>query len=87
LVYADQLGLNYAVYSGTLKDNSRQFCEDRLNLVFTRAEIAGWAKLEFSGKPKIGYDPFHDCGGHNCRHHLNFITDQIAQYLLKQQKQ
>ena len=78
LVYADRLGLDYAIYSGTLKDNSRPFCIARVNKVFSRTEISGWEKLQFQGKPKIGYDPFTDCGGFNCRHHLSFVSDEIA---------
>lgn len=81
LVYADRLGLKYAVYSGTAMDTTRPFCEARVNRVFSRPEIESWANLEFQGKPKIGYDPFMDCGGFNCRHHLSFISDEIAAVL------
>lgn len=81
LVYADRLGLDYAVYSGTLEEDSRPFCIARVNKVFSRPEIAGWDKLQFSGKPKVGYDPFTDCGGHNCRHHLSWVSDEIAAVL------
>ncbi len=82
-VYADRLGLNFAVYSGTLMDTSRPFCEARVNKVFSRKEIASWAGLEFDGKPRI-YDPFMDCGGHNCRHHLSWISNEIAAHLRAQ---
>lgn len=81
LVYADRLGLSYAIYSGTVMDTTRPFCEARVNKVFSREEIADWAKVDFQGKPKIGYDPFMDCGGFNCRHHLSFISDEIAAHL------
>lgn len=81
LVYADKLGLNYAIYSGTLKDNSRLFCITRVNKVFTRTEISKWADLNFEGKPKFGYDPFVDCGGFQCRHHLSFVSDGVAEHL------
>jgi hypothetical protein len=81
LIYADRLGLDYAIYSGTLEEDSRPFCIARVNKVFSRPEIASWENLEFQGKPKIGYDPFTDCGGFNCRHHLSFISEEIAQYL------
>ena len=90
LIYADRLGLEYAIYSGTLEEDSRPFCIARVNKVFSRPEIASWGSLEFQGKPKIGYDPFTDCGGFNCRHHLSFISNEIAQYLrpeLKESKQ
>lgn len=77
-VYAERLGLNYAIYSGTLEEDSRPFCISRVNKVFSRPEIQHWADLNFAGKPKIGYDPFTDCGGFNCRHHLSWISDGVA---------
>ena len=80
-VYAERLGLSYAVYSGTVMDTTRPFCEARVNKVFSRKQIAAWADLDFAGKPRI-YDPFMDCGGHNCRHHLSWISDEIAAHLL-----
>lgn len=81
-IYAERLGLNYAVYSGTVMDTTRPFCEARVNKVFSRKQIAGWADLQWSGKPKM-YDPFMDCGGFNCRHHLSWVSDEVAKYLLK----
>ncbi len=80
--YADQFGLNWAIYSGTLEEDSRKFCIDRVNRVFNREQIADWANLEFQGKPKIGYDPFMDCGGFNCRHHLSWVSEGVAKHLL-----
>ena len=81
LVYADKLGLNHAIYSGTLEEDSRPFCVTRVNKVFSRPEISKWSDLNFQGKPKIGYDPFVDCGGFNCRHHLSWISDGVAFHL------
>jgi hypothetical protein len=81
LVYADKLGLNHAIYSGTLEEDSRPFCVTRVNKVFSRPEISKWTDLHFQGKPKIGYDPFVDCGGFNCRHHLSWISDGVAFHL------
>ena len=83
LVYADELGLNFAVYSGTLEEDSRPFCITRVNKVFSREEILKWKDLTWAGKPKIGYDPFTDVGGHNCRHHLSWISDSLAATLKK----
>jgi hypothetical protein len=80
LEYADRLKFNYAVYSGTLIETSRPFCQARNNKVFSREEIEAWQELEFDGKPAV-YEPFTDLGGHNCRHHLNFISDEIAKAL------
>lgn len=81
LVYADRLGLNYAVYSGTVMDTTRPFCEARVHKVFSRQEIEAWANLEWAGKIEVGYDPYLDCGGYNCRHHLSFISNEIAAHL------
>lgn len=86
LLYADELGLNWAIYSGTLEEDSRRFCIDRVNKVFDREGIEAWSELEFQGKPKIGYDPFTDCGGFNCRHHLSWISDGLAETLKAKQK-
>lgn len=79
-VYADKLELNYAVYSGTIKDNTRPFCKARIDKVYSREEIGNWRNLEFQGKPKV-YDPFIHCGGYNCRHHLSWISDELAEKL------
>jgi hypothetical protein len=81
LVYADRLGLNYAIYSGTVMDTTRHFCEQRVNRVFSRKEIESWKNLNWQGKIQIGYDPYLDLGGFNCRHHLSFISNEIAQTL------
>lgn len=87
LVYADRLGLDYAIYSGTLEEDSRPFCIARVNKVFSRPEISSWEDLQFQGKPKVGYDPFVDCGGFNCRHHLSWISDEIAAHLRPELKE
>ncbi len=87
LVYADRLGLDYAIYSGTLEEDSRPFCIARVNKVFSRPEIKSWENLNFQGKPKVGYDPFVDCGGHNCRHTLSWISDEIAEHLRPELKE
>lgn len=85
LLYAEKLGLNDAIYSGTIMSESRPFCRERVGKIFSKAEIEAWADLEFQGKPDIGYDPFTDCGGYNCRHHLSFVSPQTAYQLLKNQ--
>lgn len=86
LIYANELGLDWAIYSGTLEEDSRSFCIARVNKVFDRAGIEAWKDLEWQGKPKIGYDPFTDCGGFNCRHHLSWISGGLAETLKAKQK-
>lgn len=80
-IMAQKLGLKWAVYSGTLIETSRPFCIARANNIYSETQIASWANLNFKGKPKVGYDPFVDCGGFNCRHHLAWVTDEIAEHI------
>jgi hypothetical protein len=89
--FATTLGLKYAVYAGGLIETSRPFCEIRNNKVFTSDEIRKFGTSkdtyggyidkkdgEFQGKPKDVYDPFTMCGGYNCRHTLNYISEALA---------
>lgn len=91
--FAVQLNLKYALYAGGLIETSRPFCKIRNNKVFTDAEIKKFgtskdkyggytnkSKGEFQGK-NVDYDPFRDCGGYNCRHTFNYITESLAKRL------
>lgn len=80
-VYADEYRMNNAVYSGTIKDNTRPFCKARVNKVYSREEIESWKDIDFQGKPKGFYDPFVHFGGYNCRHHLAWVSDELAEKL------
>ncbi len=81
LIYADRLGLNYAVYSGTLEQDSRAWCIKHVNKVLSRPEIDSWKDKSWQGKNEIGYDPYTDCGGFSCRHSWSWISDEIAERL------
>lgn len=74
-VFADKLKFNYAVYEGGLVEKSREFCIKRNGKVFSREEIAEMMPTE---AVPPGYDPFTDMGGYACRHHWNWIPNQIA---------
>jgi len=82
--YSEELGLNYALYSGTIKNNTRPFCRARVQHYYSKDEIRKWKNLEFKGKLQQGYDPFIHCGGYNCihcggyncRHHLSFVSEE-----------
>ena len=80
LVYADKLGLNYAINSHTLIETSRPWCVKHANGVFHRKEIAKW-KTENTAAASIYYDPFVDDGGIRCRGHWSWISDGIAFHL------
>ncbi len=81
LIYADELGLNNAIYSHTFEEDSRAWCIKHGNKVFSRSEIERWKDEDWQGKNKINYDPFTDCGGFNCRGHWSFISDGLAEVL------
>lgn len=81
LIYAEELGLTFARYAGTAEEDTRDFCLERLNLVYSFEEIKSWEKLEFRGKLRIGYDPFVHCGGFNCRHHLSFLDKEAVELM------
>ena len=77
---AEQLGLNYAVYQGTVIDTTRDFCAARVGNVYSRDEIARWATLNYPYFP-TPYDPFIDMGGYNCRHWYDWVSDEVAEEL------
>jgi hypothetical protein len=72
------IGLRFAIYQGGLIESSRPFCEKRNGEVFHEDEIKSWVNLDFKGKPESGYDPVTDLGGYNCRHRLDWISDELA---------
>ena len=72
------LGLKYAVYQGGLIKTSRDFCEQRNGKCFSDDEIMKWESLDWEGKPETGYNAMIDCGGYNCRHRLDWISDELA---------
>jgi hypothetical protein len=82
--YAEELGYDHALYSGTIKDNTRPFCRERVRNIYTRDEIEKWKDLNFQGKLKVGYNPFIHCGGYNCRHHLSWISAESVARLRKE---
>ncbi len=82
LAYAEELGLKHAIYAGTMKDNTRDFCEARLNRVYTREAIASWNRQNWKGKHR-DVPVELACGGYNCRHTLNYISPQLAEVVSK----
>ena len=73
-----EIGLKFAFYQGGLIESSRPFCEQRNGKVYSESEIMSWEFLDFKGKPEIGYSPIADLGGYNCRHRLDWISDELA---------
>lgn len=80
--YAQELKLTYYLYSGTIKNNTRDFCKHRVGRVYTEDEVRSWQNQNWKGKIP-GADIFTALGGYNCRHSLNAISEQIAKRLAK----
>jgi hypothetical protein len=72
------LGLRFAVYQGGLIRDSRSFCIQINDKCFIEDEIKKWKNLNWIGKPESGYDPITDLGGYNCRHRLDWISDNLG---------
>ncbi|MEY2868886.1 MAG: hypothetical protein RIR01_1351 [Bacteroidota bacterium] len=64
---ADEIGINSFIYYGSIIRDSRDFCVEHVNKIFTEDEARELWQNEWQGKS--GSDPFIDRGGYNCRHH------------------
>jgi len=71
---ADELGLNYFLYTGPIDKITRPFCRSKVGKVFTREEISKWDNHQ--GLPASIY-----LGGYNCRHDLRPISEERAKQL------
>ena len=83
--YAEDLGLKYFIYQGSLIDDSRQFCIDRVNKVFSKEDTKTWYDdpnlPKAKGETKEAYNPTVDRGRWNCRHIIRWITEELAKEL------
>lgn len=75
LEFAEKMGYDFAAYEGGLIKTSREFCIKHNGKVYHRDEIAEFDPKE--AKPP-DYNPYTDCGGYNCRHHLNWVPYELA---------
>lgn len=76
-----KLGLKYAIYQGGEISNTRSFCRKLNGTVVSEEEIEGWTNQTWAGKNEIGYNPYADLGGYNCRHRLDWISEELARKL------
>jgi len=86
LQYAQELGLDHAIYSGTIKNNTRCFCRRRLNRIYTTDLIREWNDHTWQGK-KPGVDVRIARGGYNCRHIFSWISEETAEQLKQRRNQ
>lgn len=77
---AEELKLNYFIYQGSIIPTSRQFCRKRAGKVFSKKEALTWKNDPdlIDPKTKATYNPFIERGRYNCRHFLNWISDELA---------
>jgi len=80
--FAKALRLNYAVYTGSTKETTRDFCASRIGNVYSRSEIMEMESLEWSGKKK-GHSIILDRGGWNCGHQWAWVSYELAKSIRK----
>jgi hypothetical protein len=79
---AEQLGLKYFIYQGSLIDTSRAFCKKRAGKVFSVEETKTWKDdPTLVGKNKELYNPLIERGRWNCRHFINYISEDLYKQL------
>lgn len=68
----NDLELNKYKYSGSTIRDTREFCVQRSNKVYTEQEVKSWASISWQGKMRGTNQTtiFQYCGGYNCRHIL-----------------
>ena len=76
---ADTYQFNSFIYSGDIIKDSREFCVERVNGVYTRADLEEWNGQDWAGKnPDVPVEI--SLGGYNCRHTLMWIPDEAVDY-------
>jgi hypothetical protein len=85
MTLGNEFGFTYFIYQGGLVKDSRAFCVEHNNKVYSVEEAQTWGEWidpktgevpSYLGYP--GYDPLIDRGGYNCRHSLGWIDESIA---------
>jgi hypothetical protein len=70
---AEAIGAENFRYSGSLIKDSREWCIDHVDQIYTKEEVEEWANQSWAGK-KEG-NPFITRGGYNCRHYFVPVID------------
>lgn len=82
---SEELQLRFFIYQGSIIKTSRAFCIKRAGKVFSREEALKWKDDPDLIEPstKDTYNPFIERGRYNCRHFLNWISDELAAEIKK----
>jgi hypothetical protein len=85
LSLGNEFGFTYFIYQGGLIKDSREFCVEHNNKVYSIEEAqtwCDWVSPTTGESPTYmcypGYDPMIDMGGYNCRHAAGWIDDELA---------
>jgi hypothetical protein len=80
---AEESGLEYFIYSGTIMRNTRCFCSKRVGKVFSVEDAARWVDDPTlpQSTTEPSYNPLVDLGRWNCRHSLSYISEEMAMEL------
>lgn len=85
-IYAEELGLRYAYYSGGLIKTSRSFCIKNNGKIFNTDQIEAMREdpfiVEMFGGDIAEYDPYEQPGGYGCLHSWDWITDDLAKGII-----
>lgn len=79
--YAEDLQLGWFIYAGSIIGNTRRFCSKRAGKMFHISETKTWkddADL-IDPKTKALYNPIIDRGRYRCRHHIQYISERMAE--------
>jgi CRP-like cAMP-binding protein len=81
--FAEGLNLKWFIYQGSLIETSRRFCEKRAGKVFNTEETKTWKNDQDLVEPKTKntYNPLIERGRYNCRHWIDYISQETAEYL------
>lgn len=77
---AENLGLEWYLYTGGLIDTTRPFCKSRNGKYFHKTEVESWASLTWNGKmPNTDSSTiFLTRGGYNCQHSLLPVSESVV---------
>jgi hypothetical protein len=79
-VISADLGLEYVLYEGGVKDTTREFCQVRHGKYYSRKEVKSWASMSWSGKIPTTNESniFIYAGGFSCRHIIIPVSQSVV---------
>lgn len=85
---AENLGFKHFVYQGSIIDSTRDFCRKRAGKAFTLEETKTWKNdpTLIDKKTKDSYNPIIERGRYNCRHFINWISEEIYIHFKSKEK-